>query len=90
MVYRIEEWAREKEFALPGAPVILQGFGNVGSAAAEILSALGARIVAVNAAYGTVHRDPFCVGKAVDVRTAALGLALKRIGAHDLLEGFSQ
>ncbi len=57
VVYCIEEWAREKGFSLRGARVILQGFGNVGSSAAEILSAAGAKIVAVNDAFGTVHDD---------------------------------
>jgi glutamate dehydrogenase (NAD(P)+) len=33
---------------------------------------------------------PFCVGQQVDMRTAAMVLALKRIEAHYLLEGFSQ
>ncbi|MFT3916146.1 MAG: hypothetical protein QM704_19320 [Anaeromyxobacteraceae bacterium] len=33
---------------------------------------------------------PFCVGEAVDVRTAAMILALKRVEAHYLIEGFSQ
>ena len=33
---------------------------------------------------------PYCVGKEVDVRTAAMALALKRIEAHYVLEGFSQ
>jgi glutamate dehydrogenase (NAD(P)+) len=32
----------------------------------------------------------FCLGKAVDTRLAAMILALKRIEAHYLLEGFSQ
>ncbi len=57
VVYCLEEWAREKGFNLRGARVIVQGFGNVGSAAAEILDALGAKIVAVNDANGTVHRE---------------------------------
>ena len=57
VVYCIEEWARERELPLRGARVLVQGFGNVGSAAAEILHGLGARIVAVNDANGTVHRD---------------------------------
>jgi glutamate dehydrogenase (NAD(P)+) len=56
-VYCIEEWAREREFDLRGARVLVQGFGNVGSAAAELLAAKGARIVAVNDANGTVHDD---------------------------------
>ncbi|MGC3998970.1 MAG: Glu/Leu/Phe/Val dehydrogenase [Anaeromyxobacter sp.] len=57
VVYCIEEWAREHELQLRGARVLIQGFGNVGSAAAEILAAMGAKIVAVNDANGTVHRD---------------------------------
>jgi glutamate dehydrogenase (NAD(P)+) len=57
VVYCIEEWARERELDLKKARVIIQGFGNVGSAAAEILSSMGAKILAVNDANGTVHRD---------------------------------
>jgi glutamate dehydrogenase (NAD(P)+) len=33
---------------------------------------------------------PYCVGKEVDVRTAAMALALRRVEAHYLIEGFSQ
>jgi glutamate dehydrogenase (NAD(P)+) len=57
VVYCIEEWARDKGFDLKGARVIVQGFGNVGSNAAEILAALGGKVVAVNDAHGTVHKD---------------------------------
>jgi glutamate dehydrogenase (NAD(P)+) len=57
VVYCIEEWARDRGFQIRGARVLVQGFGNVGSAAAEILAAQGARIVAVNDANGTIHRD---------------------------------
>src|SRR5512138_589957 len=57
VVYCIEEWAREAGFELDGARVLLQGFGNVGASAAEILVGLGARIVAVNDAHGTIHSD---------------------------------
>src|SRR5512145_1130151 len=57
VVYCIEEWDRERKFDIRGARVLVQGFGNVGSAAAEILAALGARIVAVNDAVGPVHDD---------------------------------
>jgi glutamate dehydrogenase (NAD(P)+) len=32
----------------------------------------------------------YCIGRATDVRTAAMILGLKRIEAHYLLEGFSQ
>jgi glutamate dehydrogenase (NAD(P)+) len=57
VVYCIEEWARERGFDLKSARVAIQGFGNVGSSAAEILHAMGAKIVAVNDANGTVYRD---------------------------------
>ncbi len=57
VVYCLEEWARERGFDLRGARVILQGFGSVGSAAADILDALGARIVAVQDSTGTVYRE---------------------------------
>jgi glutamate dehydrogenase (NAD(P)+) len=57
VVYCIEEWARDKGFELRGARVSVQGFGNVGSNAAEILAALGAKVVAVNDVNGTIHND---------------------------------
>jgi glutamate dehydrogenase (NAD(P)+) len=57
VVYCIEEWARDRGFDLKGARVIVQGFGNVGSSAAEILAAAGAKIVAVNDVNGTIHSD---------------------------------
>jgi glutamate dehydrogenase (NAD(P)+) len=57
VVYCIEEWARDREVQLRGARVLVQGFGNVGSAAAEILHDMGAKVVAVNDANGTIHRD---------------------------------
>jgi glutamate dehydrogenase (NAD(P)+) len=57
VAYCLEEWARERGFDLRGARVVLQGFGSVGSATADILDALGARIVAVQDAHGTIHRE---------------------------------
>jgi glutamate dehydrogenase (NAD(P)+) len=41
------ESARHLGFSLQGARVAVQGFGNVGSVAAELLSEMGAKIVAV-------------------------------------------
>ena len=43
----IEEWAREHELDLKGTRVIIQGFGNVGTHTAFLLSELGIRLVAV-------------------------------------------
>jgi glutamate dehydrogenase (NAD(P)+) len=57
VIYCIEDWAREHGLNLKGARVLIQGFGNVGSNAAEILAALGAKIVTVNDVNGTVHKD---------------------------------
>jgi glutamate dehydrogenase (NAD(P)+) len=47
LVYCIQEWAEERDFPLGGATLIVQGFGNVGSFTALILSKLGASTVAV-------------------------------------------
>jgi len=56
-VYCLEEWARWRGVNLQGARVLVQGFGNVGSASAEILHGMGARIVAVQDAHGTIHDE---------------------------------
>jgi glutamate dehydrogenase (NAD(P)+) len=66
LVYCVEEWAKERGFPLAGARVLLQGFGNVGAAAAELLAALGARIVAVDDAHGTI-----CDERGIDVAALA-------------------
>jgi glutamate dehydrogenase (NAD(P)+) len=47
VVHCITEWAEEKDFNLGGATLIVQGFGNVGSHAAVILSKLGVSTIAV-------------------------------------------
>ena len=47
VVHCITEWAKDKNFSLDGAHVIVQGFGNVGSYAARLLSQKGAVIVGV-------------------------------------------
>jgi glutamate dehydrogenase/leucine dehydrogenase len=47
VVHCITEWAEEKDFNLGGATMIVQGFGNVGSNIAVILSKLGVSTIAV-------------------------------------------
>ena len=49
--------ARRIALPLEGARVAVQGFGNVGSAAAELFQQAGARIVAVQDHTGTVWRE---------------------------------
>jgi len=59
--------------ALPGAAVSVQGFGNVGAAAARFFAAAGCRIVALQDRGGAVHR--------------AAGLDLAAIAAHKAATG---
>jgi glutamate dehydrogenase (NAD(P)+) len=47
LVFCVLEWARERSFDLEGATMIVQGFGNVGSHTAVILSKLGVSTIAV-------------------------------------------
>src|SRR5580692_10603099 len=47
LVFCILEWAEEKGFNLEGSTMIVQGFGNVGSNTAVILSKLGVSMIAV-------------------------------------------
>jgi glutamate dehydrogenase/leucine dehydrogenase len=51
------EAAKHLGFDIKGATVAVQGFGNVGSVSADLLSRLGARIVAVTDWKGGVYND---------------------------------
>ena len=44
-------------FSLAGARVAIQGFGNVGSAAAQVLQDMGAKIIAVSDVRGGIYSD---------------------------------
>ncbi|MFB6262747.1 MAG: Glu/Leu/Phe/Val dehydrogenase [Bradymonadaceae bacterium] len=55
LVYCIQEWADERGLRLDGAKYILQGFGNVGSHTARILSRLGAVLVGVQDHTGSIY-----------------------------------
>lgn len=55
VVICVERWARDHHVPLEGMDYSLQGFGNVGSWAARLLSDLGARLVAVEDATGAVR-----------------------------------
>jgi glutamate dehydrogenase (NAD(P)+) len=54
VAYTIEDYYAEKNETLKGKTFIVQGFGNVGSWGALILQNMGAKLVAVNDADGTV------------------------------------
>ena len=53
--YCIEDYYAEKGESLRGKTFTLQGFGNVGSWGADILQGMGARLLAVNDADGTLY-----------------------------------
>jgi glutamate dehydrogenase (NAD(P)+) len=57
VLYTIEHAARRLGFELRGATVAVQGFGNVGEAAARLLHDAGARVVAITDVYGGVAND---------------------------------
>jgi glutamate dehydrogenase (NAD(P)+) len=67
------ESARHLGFDLKGARVAVQGFGNVGSVAADLLTVLGARIVAVTDWKSGVFNDK--------------GLDIKKLLAHNEQDG---
>jgi glutamate dehydrogenase (NAD(P)+) len=62
VAFCIEDYYAEKGETLRGKTFILQGFGNVGSHGAAILQKMGARLLAVNDADGTVYN-----GDGIDV-----------------------
>ncbi|MCA1829632.1 MAG: Glu/Leu/Phe/Val dehydrogenase, partial [Myxococcales bacterium] len=55
LAYCIQEWFADRGATPAGSTFILQGFGNVGSNAAEILTGLGSKLLAVNDAGGTIY-----------------------------------
>lgn len=55
LAYVLEAAQTDLDFRLEGSRVAIQGFGNVGSWVARILSRMGARIVAVSDIEGGVH-----------------------------------
>jgi glutamate dehydrogenase (NAD(P)+) len=55
VVYCIQEWADERGFRLDGSTYILQGFGNVGSHTAQIMSRLGSVLTAVQDHTGSIY-----------------------------------
>ncbi len=55
VVHCIVEWARDHRFDLQGKTVAIQGYGNVGSWTAKILSQLGVSLVATGDYKGYIH-----------------------------------
>jgi glutamate dehydrogenase (NAD(P)+) len=55
VVFCIEDYYADRGETLKGKTFIVQGFGNVGSNAAEIFASMGGRLLAVNDADGTLY-----------------------------------
>jgi len=55
VVHCVTQWANEKKFSLPGATLVMQGFGKVGSHAARIMARMGVSLVAVGDHTGYWH-----------------------------------
>jgi glutamate dehydrogenase (NAD(P)+) len=54
VAFCVEEWFADRGEKLTGKTFTVQGFGNVGSNGAEILGHMGAKLLAVNDADGTI------------------------------------
>lgn len=68
VVFGIEEAVKDLDFDLEGARVAVQGFGNVGAIAADLMSELGAKVVAVSDSRGGIYNPN--------------GLDLKKVHLH--------
>ncbi len=55
LLYIAQEAARQHNLSLEGATVAVQGFGNVGAVAAQLLEDEGARVVAVSDSSGALY-----------------------------------
>src|SRR5438094_2995394 len=74
------ESAKHVGFDIKGATVAIQGFGNVGSISAELLAAIGARIVAITDWKGGVYNP-----EGLDIRTLVAYVA-----EHKTVDGFPE
>jgi glutamate dehydrogenase (NAD(P)+) len=57
LVYCVQEACSLQKIPLPGARLVVQGFGNVGSVTAALMHELGARVIAVSDVQGGVYHD---------------------------------
>jgi glutamate dehydrogenase (NAD(P)+) len=74
----VAEACRQLGMSLEGARIAIQGYGQVGGAAARVAAAMGARVVAVSDVKGGIHRPQGLEVAAVD----------RWVAEHRFLEGF--
>jgi glutamate dehydrogenase (NAD(P)+) len=86
VVYLIREWAKDRKFELGGATYMVQGFGNVGSWAARLLSPLGPKLIAAEDVTGSIANeegiDPEALAKHVRAKGGVAGFAGARPITH--------
>ncbi len=87
----IREAARKLGLSLKGAKVVVQGFGNVGSVAADLLSKEGARIVGVSDVHGGIANPdgldvPALLGHLSEKKTVAGFPGGKPVEGRKILE----
>lgn len=96
VVHCYAEAARELKLAPEDTRVVIQGFGNVGSWAARIITGLGCRLVGVSNTSGAIHSeagiDPHALlrhlaggGKLAEYPRAAEGRGAERIEPKELM-----
>ena len=96
VVYSYQEAAREVGVAADATRVVIQGFGNVGSWAAQLMTEQGCKVVAVSNSSGAIHcpagLNPSSVllhmadgGELVEYRDAADGHGVETIRPDELL-----
>src|SRR6186713_3677192 len=73
------ESAKHLGFDIKGSTVAVQGFGNVGSVAAQLLAELGAKVVAITDWRGGVHN-----AKGLDINSL-----IEYTAAHKTVDGFA-
>ena len=79
LAFILEAAAPRLDFKLEGARVAIQGFGNVGSWTARILSKMGCRIVAVSDIGGGIHNE-----KGLDIPRL-----LRHLDEHKTVAGYA-
>jgi len=89
--YAIEEACKYLGLPLEGMTVAIQGYGNAGSIAHDLLHARGAKVVAVSDSRGGIHSTRGLDPKAVQAHKAKAGTVVgfagaDRIGNNELLE----
>jgi len=67
LVFCVREMAKHVELCFKGARVAIQGFGNVGSYAGQILDSMGAKVVSISDVDGGFYnKDGICMKTAID------------------------